>query len=204
VRLNLPYLDTGAMYRAVALAGRRAGLAAPLDGRGREVVATLAESMDLEVSGGPRHQRVRLNGEDVTSRLRDPDVSQFASVVSAIPEVRRALVRRQRELAERTGGIVEGRDIGTVVFPDATVKVFVTAEAEVRARRRFDELAKRGATATWEEVLREQRERDRRDSARADSPMRPASDAVILDTSNLTLDQVVEALLAIVRRATER
>ena len=107
----------------------------------------------------------------------------MASVVSAIPEVRREMVRRQRELAARSGGVVEGRDIGTVVFPDATLKVFLTAEPEVRARRRFDELAGRGVAASWEEVLDEQRERDRRDSTRPDSPLRPAEGAVIVDTS---------------------
>jgi cytidylate kinase len=107
------------------------------------------------------------------------------------------MVRRQRELAARSGGVIEGRDIGTVVFPDATLKVFLTAEPEVRARRRFEELGRRGVAASWEDVLEEQRERDRRDSTRADSPLRPAEGAVVLDTSRLTLAEVVDALAAL-------
>jgi cytidylate kinase len=121
----------------------------------------------------------------------------MASVVSVIPEVRREMVRRQRELAARTGGVVEGRDIGTVVFPDATLKVFLTAEPEVRARRRLDELARRGVVASWEDVLEDQRERDRRDSTRRDSPLRPAEGAVIVDTSRLNLAEVVDAVVAL-------
>jgi CMP/dCMP kinase len=197
VRLGLPYLDTGAMYRAVALLARRAGLGPDLDAEGRRAVVVFAERLGVSFSGDPRAQRVILDGEDVTAALRAPEVSQMASVVSAIPEVRRQMVRRQRELAARSGGVVEGRDIGTVVFPGATLKVFLTAEPEVRARRRFDELARRGMTASWEDVLEEQRERDRRDSTRPDSPLRPAEGAVIVDTSRLTLPEVVEAVVAL-------
>jgi cytidylate kinase len=197
VRLGLPYLDTGAMYRAVALLARRAGLGPELDGEGRRAVVGFAERLGVGFRGDPRAQRVILDGEDVTEALRAPEVSHMASVVSAIPEVRREMVRRQRELAARSGGVVEGRDIGTVVFPDATLKVFLTAEPEVRARRRFEELARRGVAASWEDVLEEQRERDRRDSTRPDSPMRPAEGAVIVDTSRLSLPEVVEAMVAL-------
>jgi len=196
VRLALPYLDTGAMYRAVALLARRAGLET-LDADGQARVVGFAERLAVSFRGDPRAQRVILDGEDVTDALRAPDVSQMASVVSAIPEVRRQMVRRQRELAARSGGVIEGRDIGTVVFPDATLKVFLTAEPEVRARRRFEELGRRGVAASWEDVLEEQRERDRRDSTRADSPLRPAEGAVVLDTSRLTLAEVVDALAAL-------
>jgi cytidylate kinase len=197
VRLGLPYLDTGAMYRAVALVARRAGLGPKLDDGGRRAVVGFAERLGVSFSGDPRAQRVMLDGEDVTEALRAPEVSQMASVVSAIPEVRREMVRRQRELAARTGGVVEGRDIGTVVFPDATLKVFLTAEPEVRARRRLDELARRGVVASWEDVLEDQRERDRRDSTRRDSPLRPAEGAVIVDTSRLSLAEVVDAVVAL-------
>ncbi len=197
VRLGLPYLDTGAMYRAVALVAQRAGLGPELDDGGRRAVVGLAERLGVSFSGDPRAQRVMLDGEDVTEALRAPEVSQMASVVSAIPEVRREMVRRQRELAARTGGVVEGRDIGTVVFPDATLKVFLTAEPEVRARRRLDELARRGVVASWEDVLEDQRERDRRDSTRRDSPLRPAEGAVIVDTSRLNLAEVVDAVVAL-------
>jgi cytidylate kinase len=197
VRLGLPYLDTGAMYRAVGLLARRAGLGPELDTEGRRAVVGFAERLGVNFEGDPRAQRVILDGEDVTEALRAPEVSQMASVVSAIPDVRREMVRRQRELAARSGGVVEGRDIGTVVFPGATLKVFLTAEPEVRARRRFEELARRGVVANWEDVLEEQRERDRRDSTRPDSPMRPAEGSVIVDTSRVTLPEVVEAVVAL-------
>lgn len=200
VRLGLPYMDTGAMYRAVALVARRAGLGPELDGGGRRAVVGFAERLGVSFSGDPRAQRVMLDGKDVTDALRTPEVSQMASVVSAIPEVRREMVRRQRELAARAGGVVEGRDIGTVVFPDATLKVFLTAEPEVRARRRLDELTKRGVAASWEDVLEDQRERDRRDSTRRDSPLRPAEGAVIVDTSRLSLAEVVDAVVALLPR----
>jgi cytidylate kinase len=197
VRLGLPYLDTGAMYRAIGLLARRAGIGPRLDEAASDAVVGFARALDVGFSGDPRAQRVILDGVDVTEALRDPAVSEMSSVVSVIPEVRREMVRRQREMAARTGGVIEGRDIGTVVFPNATLKVFLTAEPEVRARRRFDELLRRGVGVRWEDVLAEQRERDRRDSTRPDSPLRPAEGAVIVDTSRLTLPEVVDAVLAL-------
>ncbi len=197
VRLGLPYLDTGAMYRAVALLALRAGLNDPLDETARASVVEIARRLRVAFSGDPRAQRVWLDGADVTESLRSPEASHMASVVSAIPEVRREMVRRQRELAARAGGVVEGRDIGTVVFPDATLKVFLTAEPEVRARRRFDELARRGVRVEWADVVAEQRERDLRDSTRPDSPLRPAEGAAIVDSSGLSLPEVVDALVAL-------
>ncbi len=197
VRLGLPYLDTGAMYRAVALLAARAGLGPELDAAGRETVVGLARRLDVHFAGDPRSQRVAVGGEDVTGALRAPEVSRMASVVSAIPEVRREMVRRQRELAARAGGVVEGRDIGTVVFPDATLKVFLTADPEVRARRRFEELTGHGVAACWESVAAEQRERDLRDSTRPDSPLKPAQGAVIVDSSRLSLPEVVDAVVAL-------
>ena len=197
VRLGLPYLDTGAMYRAIGLLARRAGIGPRLDEAASDAVVGFARALDVGFSGNPRAQRVILDGVDVTEALRAPAVSEMSSVVSVIPEVRREMVRRQREMAARTGGVIEGRDIGTVVFPDATLKVFLTAEPEVRARRRFDELLRRGVAVRWEDVLAEQRERDRRDSTRPDSPLRPADGAVIVDTSRLTLPEVVNAVLAL-------
>jgi cytidylate kinase len=201
VRLGLPYLDTGAMYRTVALLALRAGLGPQLDRVGEEAAVAFARRLDVRFSGDPRAQRVVLDGEDVTEALRAPAVSEMSSVVSVIPEVRREMVRRQREMASRTGGVIEGRDIGTVVFPDATLKVFLTADPEVRARRRFDELARRGVVVRWEDVLVEQRERDRRDSTRPDSPLRPAEGAVIVDTSRLTLPEVVNTVVALLEAA---
>jgi cytidylate kinase len=198
VRLGLPYLDTGAMYRAVALLALRAGLGPDLDANALASVVRLAHRLSVRFTGDPRRQRVEVDGQDVTRELRDPEVSTMASVVSAIPEVRREMVPRQREAAARSGGVVEGRDIGTVVFPDAAVKVFLTAAPEVRARRRFDELAGHGVAATFDDVLAEQRERDRRDSTRPDSPLRPAEGAVVVDTSVLTLEEAVDAVVALV------
>ncbi len=201
VRLHLPYLDTGAMYRAVALLACRRGLGPDLGEEGRAAAVGIASVLDVAFSGDPRAQRVSVSGEDVTEALRSPEVSQMASVVSAIPEVRREMVRRQREIAARAGGVVEGRDIGTVVFPDATLKVFLTAAPQVRARRRFDELARRGIPASWDEVVADQRERDLRDSTRAASPMRPAEGAVVVDSSGLSLLEVVDAVVALLARA---
>ncbi len=201
LRLGVPYLDTGAMYRAVGLLAARAGVAFPLDEEGERRVAGLAAGLNLRFAGDPRSQRVSLGGEDVTDTLRGPVASQRASMVSAVPAVRREMVKRQRELVARSGAVVEGRDIGTVVFPDATAKFFLTASAEVRARRRCEELRKQGISARWEEVVEEQRQRDLRDSTRNDSPLRPADDAIVLDTSELTLAEVVESLLRHVRRA---
>jgi len=188
------------MYRAVALASLRAGVAFPLVEAQRADVERIAAALRVEFRGDARSPRVLLDGEDVTADLRTPEVSQLSSEVSVLPVVRREMVRRQRSLAARGGGVVEGRDIGTVVFPDAPVKVFLTASPEVRARRRFDELRERGAAVEWEEVLRDQRDRDARDAGRADSPMRPATDAFVLDTTGLSLADVVEALVAIVLR----
>ncbi len=201
VRLGVPYLDTGAMYRAVALLACRRGLGPALDDSGRAAVIEVARAIEVGFAGDPRAQRVRVAREDVTEALRAPEVSQMASVVSAIPEVRREMVRRQREIAARSGGVVEGRDIGTVVFPDATLKVFLTATPEVRARRRFEELARRGLDVRWEDVAAEQRERDLRDSTRAASPLRPAAGAVVVDSSGLSLAEVVDAVVALLARA---
>jgi CMP/dCMP kinase len=200
LRLAVPYLDTGAMYRAVALLAWRAGLVYPFDAASQALLEDLARSLAISFSGDPRAQRVLLDGEDVTDALRSPEVSQLASQVSVVSSVRRELVQRQRAMAADTGGVVEGRDIGTVVFPSARFKFFVTASAEVRAQRRYDELRRRGVAATWAGVEVEQRERDLRDASRQDSPMVPARDAVVVDTSAMTLQQVVEELLAAIRR----
>lgn len=193
-RLGIPYIDTGAMYRAVALAALRQGVSFPLDAQAEIEVVKLAQALELRFEVAPWGTRVIWAGEDVSEALRVPEVSRAASQVSAISGVRRVMVARQRELGQRAGGVLEGRDIGTVVFPEAAVKVFLTARPEVRARRRFDELCKLGLEVRWEDVVAEQRERDARDASRADSPLRPASGAIILDTSDLTLAEVVQKL----------
>ncbi|NLH09763.1 MAG: (d)CMP kinase [Holophagae bacterium] len=198
LRLGLPYLDTGAMYRVVGVAAMRRCIRPPLQPACEEQLVELAGLLEIGFTGDPRDQRVLMDGEDVTNELRTPAASVMASVVSAVPGVRREMVRLQRQLAAATGGVIEGRDIGTVVFPDADVKVFLTASPEVRAQRRFDELVGKGVRTSWDEVLEQQRKRDERDSTRADSPLRPATGAHILDTSGLTLEQVVERVLALV------
>lgn len=198
MRLGVPYLDTGAMYRAVGVAAMRSCIRPPLRPACEEQVIELASLIRITFAGDPRDQRVLVDGVDVTEELRTPEASVMASVVSAVPGVRREMVRQQRLLAETGGGVIEGRDIGTVVFPDADLKVFLTASPEVRAQRRFDELQRRGVRSSWEEVLEEQRQRDLRDSTRADSPLQPARDAVILDTSGLDLAAVVARVLALV------
>jgi cytidylate kinase len=187
-RLGLTYLDSGAMYRAVALAALREE--ADLDDGRR--LGDLATALEISLDGGA----VSLNGADVSDRIREPDVSAAASRVSVHPEVRAAVVARQRALLESGDYVAEGRDIGTVVAPDAALKVFLTAAAGERARRRAAQSGE-GAAA----VLAAQRERDGRDSGREHGPLRPAADALAIDTTDLDLDAVVER---IARLAVER
>lgn len=198
LRLGVPYLDTGAMYRVVGVAAMRRCIRPPLKPACEEQLVELAGLLQIGFAGDPRDQRVLMDGEDVTAELRTPAASVMASVVSAVPGVRREMVRQQRLLAAATGGVIEGRDIGTVVFPEADVKVFLTASPEVRAQRRLDELTGKGVRTTWDDVLEEQRKRDERDSTRADSPLRPAAGAHILDTSGLTLEEVVARVVSLV------
>jgi CMP/dCMP kinase len=194
-RLGFLYIDTGAMYRAVALWARRNGTS--LEDHHRLQQLALSADIKLEQGGA-----VHLNGEDVTAAIREPDISQGASRASAIPGVRRALVVKQRQMAEEASVVMEGRDIGTVVFPDAEVKVFLDASTEVRARRRWLELRGKGTEADLQEVEREIRERDERDSTRAEAPLMQAPDATYVDTSLLSLDEVEEEILRIIRSRT--
>ncbi|MBA4065928.1 MAG: (d)CMP kinase [Isosphaera sp.] len=190
-RLGFAYLDTGAMYRAVALAALRRGAACD-DGPAVEAVLP-----DVHVEMPP--DRVLLNGEDVTEAVRAPAVSRGASQVAAVPAVRAFLVPQQRRIGLERDTVSEGRDQGTVVFPDAPVKFFVTADVRVRAERRCQELRARGVDTTPERELAELVERDRRDSGRADGPLRRPPDAVVVDTSGRTAGEVVDELEAVVR-----
>jgi cytidylate kinase len=191
-RLGVPYIDTGAMYRAVGLAAREAGIRLPVEDLER--VASLAESLVIELAPGPDGARVLSNGRDVSDAIRTPEVSAYASAVSAIPGVRRRMVAQQRQLAERRGGVMEGRDIGTRVFPKTPFKFFLTAPPEVRADRRFRELQERGTPQTYEKVLAEMRARDRADETREDSPLTLDDSYVLIDTTGKTPDQVVDEL----------
>ena len=195
-KLNLLYLDTGAMYRAVGLAVFESGK----DFYNPEIVTEIARSSKIELIGEPDSLQVRLNDRDVSAAIRAPEVGQMASIVSTISEVRRLLVKRQQELGNLgTGCVLDGRDIGTIVFPQADVKFFLTAKPEARARRRYEEDRLRGRDATYEETLAEINLRDERDVSRADSPLSIAEDAIVIDTSELNLTEVYEQMLGIVR-----
>ncbi len=196
-KLGLLYLDTGAMYRAVALAAMRKGVIF----EDRETIAEVAEDARIELAGEPDSLRVLLDGEDVTSEIRVLDVAQAASIVSTISGVRRVMVELQRKLGEKDpkGCVLEGRDIGSVVFPDADIKFFLTAKPEARARRRFEEDKAKGRISTYEQTLAEINERDARDVAREDSPLTIAEDSIVIDTSELDLTEVFEQMLAAIR-----
>jgi cytidylate kinase len=194
-RLGFLYIDTGAMYRAVALWARRLGVA--WDDAAR--LEQLARESRIEL--GP-DGRVSLNGEDVSEAIRDPEISEGASRVSAIPGVRRALVEKQQQMGRQASVVMEGRDIGTVVFPEAEVKIYLDATPEERARRRMKDLAARGVAADFAQVLEEMKRRDQRDSTRADSPLRQAPDAIYVDSTGMSEDEVEQALLKIVRERT--
>lgn len=193
--LGYRYVDTGAMYRAVAWAAVQQGV----DLHDPEGVAEVARSMAIEFLPLPDGQRVLADGTDITEAIRSPRISEGASIVSAYPDVRTAMVAQQRRMGTEGGVVMEGRDIGTVVFPDAEVKVYLEATLEERARRRYEEMRANGEPVTVDEVRSALLERDRRDSSRAHSPLRPAPDAVVLDSTALTVDEVVAAIVARVR-----
>jgi cytidylate kinase len=193
--LGLLYIDTGAMYRAVALAVTRAGVSTA----DPEAVAEAARRAEIQLAGDPDSLQVRLDGSDVSEEIRGEQIGHTASVVSAIPEVRRELVRRQRELGASGGVVLDGRDIGTVVFPDADVKFFLTAVPEERARRRHDEERLKERDQTFEATLADINARDRRDASREDSPLRIADDAVVIDTTELPVEEVYRHMLAVIR-----
>lgn len=194
-RLGFRYLDTGAMYRALTWKALSGGID-PEDGA---ALATLADSVHLELVPGPAGDRLLVDGADVGERIRDASVTRSVSLVASVPAVRRALVRLQRELAEAGACVVEGRDIGTVVFPEAPVKIFLVASLEERARRRRLELGERAPST--EELVADIRRRDAMDESRDDSPLRPAPDAIALDTTGRTVDEVVDQILGVVRKA---
>ena len=193
--LNLLYLDTGSMYRAVALAA----IEAHLDPRDTEAIVALAESLDVDLEGDPESLKVLLAGRDVSEEIRTEAVTEMASVVSTIPGVRRAMVARQRELGRR-GAVLNGRDIGTVVFPDADIKFFLTAAPEKRAERRFKEDRLKDAGVSFAQTLADMNERDRRDSTRHDSPLKVAADAIVIDSSGLSIEQVLALMMEYVHR----
>ena len=194
--LKLLYLDTGSMYRAVALAV----IEAHVDPTDKSAVTALAKSIDIDLQGDPDALSVLLDGRDVTEQIRTESVTEMSSIVSTIPGVRRAMVERQRAMGKR-GAVLNGRDIGTVVFPDADIKFFLTAAPEERAERRYKEdQMTASSSATYEETLADMIERDRRDSTRADSPLKVADDAIVIDSTGKDIDEVLAEMMSYVHR----
>jgi cytidylate kinase len=197
-RLGYPFLDTGIMYRAITYAALQRGIDLSDDDALSELAASVEIAVGLPVPGSDGSATITVDGEDVTSRLRGAAVEESVSLVSRVPGVRDALVQKQREIAAGREIVMAGRDIGTVVLPSADLKVYLDASLEERAARRHREFARLGRNLTEEEVLQDIRRRDQIDSQRAVSPLRPADDAVIIDTDGLTLDAVMDKVLGLV------
>lgn len=192
--LNLLYIDTGSMYRAVALAVMESSVNANDD----VAVGSLAARVDIDLEGDPDSLKITLEGRDVTDEIRTEEVTEMSSIISTIPEVRRAMVERQREMGKR-GAVLNGRDIGTVVFPDADVKFFLTALPQERAERRFNEDRGQDPNVSFQETFADMTERDLRDSTRTDSPLRAADDAITVDSTGLSIDEVFERMMETIK-----
>lgn len=197
-KLGIVYVDTGALYRSIGLFVRGRNI----DPKDAEAVEVCLPDIELRMAHENGEQHIYLCGKDVGDSIRTPEMSMYASAVSAIPAVRAFLLDTQRSIAEKTSVIMDGRDIGTVILPDAEVKIFLTASSEARARRRVLELQAKGIATTYEEVLSDMIERDKNDSTRKTAPAIPAEDAVFLDNSDLTFEQTVEKALAIIAEKT--
>jgi len=196
--LQIVYVDSGAMYRAVALKCLRNAV----NSADTNAVSEVARGIDIKFIPAENEndvQRIEIDGIDVTGEIRTPEISQAASTVSTIPAVRESLVAKQREFGKAGGVVMEGRDIGTVVLPNAELKIFLTASLDERAKRRHSELLQRGADGSYDTVREDIAERDRRDSTRAVSPLRAAEDAVVIDSETMTADQVVARILQLAR-----
>ena len=194
--LGYIYVDTGALYRAIGLAAQRKGIASS----DSAAVISLLDEITVELAfNDAKEQIVLLNGEDVSGLIRTPEISMMASAVSAIPEVRAFLLELQRDMARRNNVIMDGRDIGTVVLPDAQIKIFLSASPECRARRRYDELIAKGMDVNYDDVLKDVVDRDYADSHRAVAPLKPADGAVMVDTSGQSQDESVAYLLGIMK-----
>lgn len=194
-RLGFIYCDTGALYRSVGLYCHRNGV----DLKNADAIAAQLDKIKLEIRLVDGTQRVFLNSEDISEEIRLPEISMAASAVASVPAVRAALLDLQRDTAAKSSVIMDGRDIGTVVLPNADVKIFLTAKPEIRAQRRFDELVAKGKNVKFEDVLRELNERDYADSHRETAPLKQAEDAVLADTSDLDFEQSVELICGIIR-----
>lgn len=194
--MSFIYVDTGALYRTIGLSAQRNNIGS----KDAKKILEMLKDIKVELAFNEKNEQiVLLNGEDVSSLIRTPEISMYASDVSAIPEVRAFLLDLQRNMAKTNNIIMDGRDIGTVVLPDAKVKIFLTASAEVRAKRRYDELIEKGMDVKFEDVLSDVVTRDYNDSHRETAPLKPAEDSVIVDTSELNLEQSVEKLISIMK-----
>ena len=198
-RLGYVYVDTGAMYRAIGLAVCRRGIS----GEDAAGIAAVLPELTIQLAYENGMQHVLLCGEDVSDAIRTPEIAYYASKVSAVPAVRQFLLETQRNMAKSGNILMDGRDIGTVILPDAPVNIFLTASAETRAGRRYLELREKGQQVTRESVLHDVVERDRQDMTRAVAPLKQAEDAVLLDTSDMTLEESIGAVLRIIREKTE-
>ena len=197
--LDLLYIDTGSMYRAVAVAV----IDQTVNPQDHAAVGELAEQVDVDLAGDPDELTVTLDGRDITDRIRSEEVTEMSSVVSTIPAVRRAMVERQREIGKR-GAVLNGRDIGTVVFPDAHIKFFLTALPQERAERRFNEERAQDPKADFEETFADMIERDKRDTTRKDSPLKAAEDAIMIDSTGLSINEVFKKMMEGVRKKTRK
>lgn len=195
-KCGLVYIDTGAMYRAIGLAALRAGV----DPKNVEGVKVILDDVKVDISHGENGQIIYLNGEDVSEEIRLPEVSVAASDVAVIGEVRAKLLELQRALAEKTDVVMDGRDIGTFVLPNANLKIFLTASVDERAERRYRELKEKGTECSIDEVKRDMEYRDKNDSQRAIAPLKAAEDSVTVDTTGKTLDESVEIILKMIEK----
>ena len=197
-KLGIIYVDTGALYRTVGYYARENGLSVE-DTKVSANMEPLLPNIAIEIRYVDGAQHVILNGEDLGDKIRQPDISMYASAVSSVPCVRAFLLAAQKDLAAKNSVIMDGRDIGTVILPDAEVKIFLTASSEARAMRRYNELMQKGVDAKFEDVLSELIERDTADSTRAAAPLKPASDAVMFDNSEYTFEESVDYIINLVK-----
>lgn len=201
-RLGFVYVDTGALYRAVGLFCVRNGIEMSMENE-EKVGEAIASGLKLEIRLENGTQLIYMNGEDVSEEIRLPEIGMAASAVSPLPAVRRYLLEAQRSVAAANDVIMDGRDIGTVILPQAQVKIFITANPEIRARRRYDELIAKGIDVNYDKVLSDLIARDYSDSHRSEAPLRQAEDAILLDTSSLDFEQSVRAVVRLIRQAAE-
>lgn len=201
-RLGIIYVDTGALYRTIGYYAREHGLSVD-DVKVSELITPMLEDISIEIGYVDGTQHVYLNGEDLGDKIRQPDISMYASAVSSVPNVRAFLLETQKELARKNSVIMDGRDIGTVILPNADVKIFLTASNEARAERRYNELVAKGQNVKYEDVLSEMNQRDLADSTRAAAPLKAADDAILFDNSGYTFEGSVEHVIKLITEKTE-